>query len=268
MPQSPLKSASVESDHSKRALVIRASRAAARALDTIFTSTLFKESRDRISSDLFLRKRRSVVAAHRYRCTRICICGMRILHPTVTFLLSWPPFARRENRNALLSYWPLYLIGNVDKMLDRVILSRLCHIFFQRVFSRDRVFGKRSETEYSDEMPTNPRFTWVVRGAYCILGFFDNSSVKLRLIRVRSFRPRRNSPRRKLHPDFRPDLRARLTLTVGFHCRDFHLRVSVLLSHTGWSNGPILPCSYLNSRSTLSQVLFRPFPVEGVYREL
>lgn len=117
-------------------------------------------------------------------------------------------------------------------MRDRVILShRLLSHFLPASFSRDRISGKRSETEYSDEMPTNPEFTWVVREAYCILGFFDNSSVKLRLIRVRSFRPRRNSPRRKLHPDFRPDLRARLTLTVRFHCRDFHLRVSVLLSY-------------------------------------
>lgn len=41
----------------------------------------------------------------------------------------------------------------------------------------------------------------------------------------RGIRGKRNSPRGKLRPDFRPGFCARLTLTVRFRCRDFHLCV-------------------------------------------
>lgn len=163
--------------------------------------------------------------------------------------------SRLKNRNALLSYWPLYLIGNASiKARPSYSKPRLCHIFFQWV-SLATVFGKGTETEYSDKMPTKYEFTWVVRaGSYCILEFFDNSSVELGLIRVWSFRPKRNSPLGESYVlIFAPTFARGWPLRSVSTAVTFTSAFSVLLSH---AVGPILPRSYLNSRSTLSQAFF------------
>lgn len=104
-------------------------------------------------------------------------------------------------------------------------------------------------------MPANPSsrcHASSTEGAYCILEFFDNSSVKLRLICAESA-AKEIHPGESYAPIFAPSFRARLTLTVRFHCRDFHHRVSILPSRTP-SDEPVLPCPYLNNRSILSQV--------------
>jgi len=77
------------------------------------------------------------------------------------------------------------------------------------------------------------------RGNYCTAEFFDNSTIKFRLIRAESA-AKEIHPRGKLRFDFRPGFCARLTLTVRFHRRDFHLRVSILPSRASRPNRPSL----------------------------
>lgn len=127
---------------------------------------------------------------------------MRILHPTVTFLLCWPPCgSRRENRNALLSHWPLHLIGNASiKARPSYSKPRLCYIFFQRV-SLATVFRRKTETKYSDEMPTNPSsrsctqgllYSGILRQLVCInsrLSVYGEFSVRKKIHLGESYVP-------------------------------------------------------------------------------
>lgn len=118
--------------------------------------------------------------------------------------------SRLKNRNALLSYWPLYLIGNASiKARPSYSKPRLCHIFFQWV-SLATVFGKGTETEYSDEMPTKYEFTWVVRGVLLYFGILRQLVCRTRAYPRMEFSTQEKfTSRRKLRPDFRPDLCAR-----------------------------------------------------------
>lgn len=207
------KSAFAECDHSKRTSVIRASRSVARApalrtADTIFTLTPFKEFRDHIFSDLLSLKSIApspniviVARALAFAGCASCVSGSDIFFRA--------DFRRRRGRYTpdLFSYPTLtFNRGYVDmgKAWPSYSKPRLCHIFSRRIS-----LGGGTETEYF-EMPGESEFTssheFRAPGAYCIPGFFDNSSVKLRLIHVERVRRKRNLPREKLRPDFRPRL--------------------------------------------------------------
>lgn len=106
-------------------------------------------------------------------------------------------------------------------------------------------------------MPGESEFTSsrkFLAGAYCIPGFFDNSSVKLRLIHMESPLQEKFTSG-KVTSRFLPSIFARSSYGP-FPPRDLRISVLSLPSRGSPSGKPTLPCSYLNSRSTLSQVRF------------
>lgn len=86
--------------------------------------------------------------------------------------------------------------------------------------------------------------------AYCIPEFFDNSPIKLQLIRA-------ESAAKEIHP-----VKSYASIFVSVFARGWPLRsVSTVVTFTSTFRyfplshpRPVLPCPYLNNRSTLSQV--------------
>lgn len=133
---------------------------------------------------------------------------------------------------------------------------RLCHLFLGKsLCSRDRTREEIRKVEYS-EMPVD----WSSRchassteRVYCIPEFFDNSPIKLWLIRV-------ESAAKEIHP-----VGSYASIFAPAFARDWPLQsVSTAVTFTfAFRYLPLappsvrsaLPCSYLNNRSTLSQVL-------------
>jgi len=149
-------------------------------------------------------------------------------------------------------------------MRDRVILSHGFVIFSSSEFLPRPYFGKRSETEYSDESRVHVSctrgllYSGILRQLVCETPAYPRTEFptqkEFTSAKVTSrFSPRPSRAADPYGPFPLPWLSPPRFGTSFPHCR---------------SNGPILPCSYLNSRSTLSQVLFRWFSVEEVYREL
>lgn len=114
--------------------------------------------------------------------------------------------------------------------LGQVILIRGFVTFSpgESLYSRHRVREESHRGAKYSEIPVDPnsrcRASSTEGGGLLYSGILRQLAHKIPAY-PRGIRGKRNSPRGKLRPDFRPGFRARLTLTVRFRCRDFHLCV-------------------------------------------